>query len=233
MSESIEGNLSFYKKLDDKEKERIIRAGYDAVQPLLPLVPLLGNDNYEKVRDDCLHYFRTGKILQPKSPPLNAQCLEKKTPQPLVLAALDDDPCTLRQIAVAIDTIAILIGLCGISSGVARPAAIELVRGIPKIRLLRMMEAFSTAESFWDYCIAVATVGGTMWNYFSISALLEALKNNMEWYDWIIVSVTLVGTIILTFATEGAALAVRIAVNAAAIAQLIEDVIAMRRACGI
>ena len=234
MSESIQGNVSFYNKLDDKEKERIIRAGYDAVHPLLPLVPLLGDDNYEQVRDDCLNYFRTGKIPQPKSPPLNAECLKKASPQPLVLVARDlEDPCTQKQIAVAIDTFSILIGLCGIGYGIAKPAATELVNGIPKIGLEKLVEAFKTAKSTWDYCLAIAKVGGTMWNYFSMSALLKALKDNMHWYDWIIASVTLVGTILAMCATDGLALAGEIALNAAGIAQLTEDVIAMRSACGI
>ena len=50
----------------------------------------------------------------------------------------------------------------------------------------KMVAAFDNASSFWDYCLAVENVGSTLWNYFSISALMEALETNMPWYDWII-----------------------------------------------
>ena len=66
-----------------------------------------------------------------------------------------------------------------------------------------------------------------------MSALLKALNDNMHCYDWIIASVTLVGTILAMCPTDGLVLVGEIALNTAGVAQLTEDIIAMRSACGI
>lgn len=76
-------------------------------------------------------------------------------------------------------------------------------------------------------------MGGTILQYFNIATLLQALQKHMKWYDWVITSVTLAGTITAMFASGGLAMAADIAVNVAGIAQLTEDVIAMRSACSM
>ena len=229
----MQESASFFNRLDDKQKEHIIRAGYDAI------VPHLGDEAkyapYEQVRDDCFEYFRTGAVPHRNSPPKphHFAAIPHAHAQPLVLAAVKMDRCTEMKIRVAIDVVSLLIGICGIGYGVAKPAAVELVNGIPAAGIEAIVAAFSSASSSWDYCVAVGNVGGSILKYCNIGTMLQALQKHMKWYDWVITSVTLAGTITAMFASGGLAMAADIAVNVAGIAQLTEDVIAMRSACGM
>jgi len=148
-------------------------------------------------------------------------------------AAFSQQQCVLAIIPCAVDVLAIIFQAIG-TGVIARKLAQTLVIGIPPAGIIGLqvaVNALNAATTAWTRGIAIAKLGGAILRLIGFKQIIQTLKDNLKWYQWVLMGVIIVAQIVAWFASDGIALVAEIVILAALILVLIADVVNAVKVC--
>jgi len=119
----------------------------------------------------------------------------------------DTVTCSMLFARIIVDVVCIVFGAIGLNSTVAERVgsriAAESAEIIPELmtrfgRQLQSDSVLERAQAAFSLVLALCTASGA-------SRVISIVSDSMEWYDWILMGVTITAQIVALFATDGAA----------------------------
>jgi len=144
-------------------------------------------------------------------------------------------PCVLAIGTVVADAFGVFFQLLGINESETRAATRAILEelGQDTIRgLLATVHDIKNADSIVEKAKLIWSLISQVKNAIGLSGIIKALKDSMHWYDWVITGVTAVAQLTAWFATDGLAFIAEVALEGAAIAQMVEDSVNAVNVCG-
>lgn len=142
--------------------------------------------------------------------------------------------CVIAIGTVVADVFGLIFQLLGVRQCIIRSATRSLLEelGEDVLRGLRAkIHDIANASSMFDKAKEIWGLVSQIKNAIGLSGILKALKNNFEWYDWILTGTTVVVQLTAWFATDGCAVIAEIALEGVAVGQLVEDAFKVDGAC--
>lgn len=134
--------------------------------------------------------------------------------------------CVTAVVGVAIGSAALLFQLAGVPSSVTRAVGTRVVNAAiaetPTILVTLQAEvaALSEAQGVYNQAKAVYNLFSTIGKGVPFSSLISAIKDELSWYQWVLLSVTVIAQLTLWFATGGTAAIAELVIVGAAVASL-------------
>lgn len=146
---------------------------------------------------------------------------------------MDRAPCVAAIITCAVDALAITFQAIGVGM-IARQLARNLVNGIANAAIVGLevaVNAITNAANGLARAMAVAKLASQIARIIGIKQILQALKDNLHWYQWVVMGVVIAAQIAAWFLSDGLALAAEIVIFSALLASLVFDAMAAASAC--
>lgn len=143
-------------------------------------------------------------------------------------------PCAFAIGVVVADAFSVLFQFCGVNEFEARAATRALLEEMGEDTLRGLMANIhdlanaatleQQAKEVWKLLAATS-------NAIGISAIVNALRSTMNWWDWVLASITVTAQLTAWFASDGAALIAELMLGSAFVVQLVIDAIAAADIC--
>jgi len=142
--------------------------------------------------------------------------------------------CIAALVTCAVDVLTLAFQILGAVT-IARNLAKTLAAGLEPAGLIGLevsVNAVLQAASKWDKAVAIARLAGQILKQLGIKQILQALKDNLRWYQWILMGVIMAAQVVAWFASDGIALAAEIVIAVVLIGVLAADIVAAVGKCG-
>ena len=142
--------------------------------------------------------------------------------------------CIGALVACAVDVLTLAFQILGAVT-IARNLAKTLAAGLEPAGLIGLevsVNAVLQAASKWDKAVAIARLAGQIFKQLGLKQILQALKDNLRWYQWILMGVIMAAQLVVWFASDGIALAAEIVIAVVLVGVLAADIVAAVGKCG-
>lgn len=136
-------------------------------------------------------------------------------------------PCVIAVVGVAISCVGLVIQAAGVPSSVSRVIAATAVEGAmeaePALEATLQAEvtALMNAKGPTDQAKAVFALFGSITNVVSIGDIVTAIKDQLSWYQWVLMGVVAAAQLTIWFTTGGTAAIAELILFGGALAQLV------------
>jgi hypothetical protein len=142
--------------------------------------------------------------------------------------------CIAALVTCAVDVLTLAFQILGAVT-IARNLARTLAAGLEPAGLIGLevsVNAVVQAASKWDKAVAIARLAGQIFKQLGLKQILQALKDNLRWYQWILMGVIMAAQLVAWFASDGIALAAEIVIAVVLVGVLVADIVAAVGKCG-
>jgi hypothetical protein len=143
-------------------------------------------------------------------------------------------PCVTGVASVIVDVIFMALGFVGlhVSANEAANRAVLRLLGQDTINgFMSLFHNLNTATTMAEKAKGIWSILGAAYNAGMVKGVLGAIKDSMEWWDWVITGVAAVAQIVALVATDGVAFIAEIALNTVAIGYVVSDSAKAIQAC--
>jgi len=145
--------------------------------------------------------------------------------------------CAKDVVMVAISCVAVVFQAAGVPASVTRAASANVVNAAiaesPAILVALQAEvaALSRANGLWDQAKAVFNLFSTINKAVAFTTMIKAIKDQLSWYQWILIGVMITATLTLWLATDGIAAIAELVLFGAALGNLVIDSVNAYNVC--
>ena len=142
--------------------------------------------------------------------------------------------CIAALVTCAVDVLTLAFQILGAVT-IARNLAKTLAAGLKPAGLIGLevsVNAVLQAASKWDKAVAFARLAGQIFKQLGLKQILQALKDNLRWYQWLLMGVIMAAQLVAWFASDGIALAAEIVIAVVLVGVLAADIVAAVGKCG-
>lgn len=136
-------------------------------------------------------------------------------------------PCVIAVVGVAVGCVALVLQAAGVPSSVSRAVGTvvvdDAIAASPAVltTLEAEVTALMQADGIYNQAKAIFSLFGSIANVVQIGKVISVIKNELTWYQWMLMGVVIVAQLTLWFTTGGAAAIAELVLFTAAIANLV------------
>jgi hypothetical protein len=136
-------------------------------------------------------------------------------------------PCVIAVVGVAVGCVALVLQAAGVPSSVSRAVGTtvvdEAIAASPAVfnTLEAEVTALMQADGIYNQAKAIFSLFGSIGNVVPIGKIISAIKNELSWYQWMLMGVVIAAQLTLWFTTGGTAAIAELVLFGAAIAGLV------------
>jgi len=142
----------------------------------------------------------------------------------------------LRELGVvSADCFALVLQCIGLTAAVSRAVGSSVIASIPANVVTSvfqdLVQALADAKGIWAQAKAIFQLFKSVYQAVGLKKIMEAIKNNVRWYDWIKIGIIISAQLAALFLTDGTLVIAQIVLVGAAVATVVADAINAVNVC--
>ena len=159
---------------------------------------------------------------------------------PPLPAAIGTSPaCVTAIVGVAVGCVGLVMQAAGVPSSITRAVGSSVVNEAiaESPVLLTALEAevaaLSSAQGIYAQAKAIFSLFGSIYNVVPLTKILSAIKNELSWYQWVLMGVVITAQLTLWFSTGGTAAIAELVLFGSAVAGLVISATSAYSVCNV